>query len=376
MMLTVLAVVVCVLAALPAYLFLRNLPYYAPPPPPGGDRPGVSILIPARNEEAGIRAAVESALASDGVDPEVVVLDDHSTDSTAEIVNDISRSNGAVRLVRGAELPSGWSGKQFACFQLANHARADYLLFIDADVRLEPDGAARLIAFQRHSDADLVSGVPRQVTGTLVERLVIPLIHFLLLGYLPMWLMRMMNHPALGAGCGQLFLATRSGYFTVGGHEAVRGSFHDGVKLPRAFRRAGLRTDLCDATAIASCRMYHSAGQLWSGLAKNAGEGIGSGRSIVPWTLMLFGGGVAPFLLAAGYQGLAVHQRWPIAIACVLALVPRFVAASRFRQSWLGAALHPVGICLLLAIQWYALVRRVAGRPVGWKGRTPATMIR
>jgi hypothetical protein len=376
MMMTVLAVAVCVLAALPAYLFLRNLPYYAPPPMPGEERPGVSILIPARNEEAGIRAAVESALASKGVDAEVIVLDDHSTDATAGIVHDLSRRHGSVRLVRGSELPPGWSGKQFACFQLANHARAEYLLFIDADVRLEPDGAARLVAFQRQSGADLVSGVPRQLTGTLTERLVIPLIHFLLLGYLPMWLMRMMNHPALGAGCGQLFLSTRSGYFAVGGHEAVRDSFHDGVKLPRAFRRAGLRTDLCDATEIASCRMYHSAGQLWSGLAKNAGEGIGSGRAIVPWTLMLFGGGVAPFVLAAGYSGLAVHQRWPVAVACVLALLPRFVAASRFRQSWLGAALHPVGICLLLAIQWYALVRRLAGRPVGWKGRTPATMIK
>ena len=93
-----------------------------------------------------------------------------------------------------------------------------------------------------------MSGLPRQETGSWLERLVIPLAHFLLLGYLPMFAMRWFRHPAFGAGCGQLFLARKSAYQAAGGHDAIRSSRHDGLMLPRAFRRAGLRTDLCDAT--------------------------------------------------------------------------------------------------------------------------------
>jgi hypothetical protein len=375
-MMTAICVLACVLAAIPAYMFLRNCPYYAVPPAPGAETVSVSVLIPARNEEHAIGSAIESAIGSRGVDVEVVVLDDHSTDATAAIVRAIANRDSRVRLLQGADLPLGWSGKQHACYQLAQAARYEFLVFLDADVRLESDGLARLVAFQLKCRADLVSGVPRQITGTWLEKLVIPLIHFLLLGYLPVWIMRMLNHPALGAGCGQLFLTTRAGYVQSGGHAAIRDSFHDGVKLPRTYRRAGLRTDLCDATPVASCRMYHSAGQLWNGLAKNAGEGIGSAAGILPWTVLLAGGGILPFLLATGYRALAVHQRWPVVLACVFAWLPRVLAARRFRQSLYGAIFHPVGIFLLLAIQWYALVRRLVGRPVGWKGRVqPPIMV-
>ncbi|MBX7104018.1 MAG: glycosyltransferase family 2 protein [Gemmataceae bacterium] len=369
MIVTTICVMACVLAAIPAYMYLRNGAYYVTPPGPGDGEPHVSVLIPARNEEASIGPAIESALVSRDVEVEVVVLDDHSTDETAGVVRAAANQDSRVRLLQGAELPPGWSGKQHACYQLALAAQYDIFVFLDADVRLEHDGLARLVAFQLSSRADLVSGVPRQITGTLLEKLVIPLIHFLLLGYLPVWIMRMINHPALGAGCGQLFLTTRAGYAASNGHAAIRDSFHDGVKLPRAYRRAGLRTDLCDATQVASCRMYHSAGQLWNGLAKNAGEGIGSAAAIVPWTVLLGGGAVLPFFLAMGYKSLAVHQRWPVVAACLLALLPRLLAVRRFHQSLLGAILHPVGIFLLLAIQWYALARRLIGRPVGWKGR-------
>lgn len=376
MILTTLIVISSVLAALPAYLLIRNLRYYSTPPLRSTEGVEVSVLIPARNEQAGIRDAVTSALASQGVGVEVIVLDDRSDDDTATIVQSLADLDDRVRLIPGPPLPAGWAGKQHACMELSRHARYPLLLFIDADVRLERDGIARFATFQRDSGAQLVSGVPRQITGTLAEKLVIPLIHFLLLGYLPIWIMRMFNYPALGAGCGQLFLATREGYDLVGGHESVRASFHDGVTLPRAFRRRGLMTDLCDATHIASCRMYHSAGQLWSGLAKNAGEGIGSLGGIVPWSVLLLGGGVAPFLFLACSASLAVHQRWPVGVACTLALLPRLIAAQRFQQSWLGAVLHPLGISLLIAIQWYALVCRAIGRPIGWKGRTQPTTMR
>ena len=112
--------------------------------------------------------------------------------------------------------------------------------------------------------------------------------------------------------------------------------------------------------------MYRSAGAVWNGLAKNAREGLGAPGLIWVWTVLLFGGHVLPVVLV-GFG--AMTGEWIVAAAAGVAYLPRLDAAVRFRQSWLGAVLHPVGVLLLLVIQWYARFRAVIGRPVGWKGR-------
>lgn len=387
-----LASVALVLAAFPALLYLRNRTLFRPPPAPDGATPrsAVSVLIPARNEETSIGPAVESVLASAGVELEVIVLDDHSTDRTADVVHAIAARDPRVRLESAPPLPDGWCGKQHACYALSKLARYPVITFLDADVRLTPDALARMLRFHRVSKAELVSGFPRQQTGTLLEKLVIPLINWLIVCYLPLGPMRRSRQAGLGAGCGQWFLTSRGAYDAVGGHGAVKASLHDGVKLPRAYRGAGFMTDLCDATDLATCRMYRSAGQVWYGLAKNAREGLGAPKLIWVWTLLLAGGHLLPWLmLAAGldlmfdgtirrtfFAGAHVPAsgRWVTglsAAACVLSLFPRLASTPRFRASWLGAVLHPVGVALLLTIQWYATVRHWLGRPVGWKGRPP-----
>jgi hypothetical protein len=359
---TALAAVALALALPPAAMFLLNSFRYRPAPSPAAILPPVSVLIPARNEECSIGPAIAAALESRDVEFEIVVLDDHSTDRTAAIVADFAVKDQRVRLLPAPPLPPGWCGKQHACAALADAARHPLLAFVDADVRLASDALARLATFLRTSGADLVSGIPRQETGTLTEKLVIPLIHFLLLGFLPMGWMRRTRHPAFGAGCGQLFVTHRDAYRKMGGHAAVKASLHDGITLPRAYRRAGLRTDLCDATDLAVCRMYRGGRELWAGLTKNAREGLAAPRAILPWTLILFGGQVLPF-------GLLTASPWLAGLAVLAAYYPRLHAAVRFRQSWLGAVLHPVGILVLLAIQWSAAGRELFGRPVAWKGR-------
>ncbi|HYC02126.1 MAG TPA: glycosyltransferase [Azospirillaceae bacterium] len=369
-MMLLLAQIALGLALLPLALALLNLAFFRRPraEPPPGTR--VSILIPARDEAAGIEAAVRSALSSRGVTVEVVVLDDHSTDGTAGIVERLAREDARVRLERAPPLPPGFNGKQHACHVLARHARHDLLLFMDADVRLAPDAAARAAGFLEARGSGLVSGFPRQVTGTLAERLVIPLIHMLLLGYLPMPGMRWTRHAAFGAGCGQLMLARREAYEHVGGHAAIRTSLHDGVTLPRAFRRKGLHTDLFDATHLAECRMYRGFDQVWRGFAKNATEGMATPMALPVWTMLLGGGHLLPWLLLplALWLGDAEAARLA-ALAAGLGLGLRALLAARFRQSPLGALLHPLGITLLLAIQAAALRAKATGRPAVWRGR-------
>jgi hypothetical protein len=366
-----LAAVAAVFALVPAVVYRRNLALYRPPPELPGDLPTVSLLIPARNEERSIGGAVGAALASRGVEFELIVLDDHSEDRTAEVVLPLTAGDPRVRLESAPPLPPGWCGKQHACLTLARLARHDVLAWVDADVRLAPDGLARMVAFLQKSGADLVSGFPRQETGTFLEKLVIPLIHFLLLGFLPMRRMRRTRHPGYGAGCGQLFVARRASYERIGGHAAVKTSLHDGLTLPRAFRRAGLTTDLCDATDVAVCRMYRGGAELWSGLAKNAREGLAAPRLIVPVTLLLLAGQVLPVALLAwaGWAG-SPSAVGLAAAGTAAAYYPRIDAARRFWQSWLGAALHPLGVVVLLTVQWYAAARALLGRPAGWKGRT------
>lgn len=371
-MLQALALVAAALALLPLLLAISNLRLFrapAGPPPPGTS---VSILIPARNEEGNIAACVGAALASKDVSVEVVVLDDHSDDGTAAIVKGLARADPKLRLERAPPLPAGWCGKQHACHVLARRARYPVLLFIDADVRLAPEAAGAAAGFLLSRDIGLASGFPRELTGSAAERLMIPLIHLLLLGYLPMALMRRRSDVGLAAGCGQLIIVRKDAYVRAGGHAAIRASLHDGLMLTRAFRRAGIMTDLFDATGLASCRMYEGGRALWSGFAKNATEGMATPRALPLWTVLLFGGHVLPWALlpvcvAAGAPAIAVAAS---AVGVFANLALRAALAARFRQSWVAILAHPLSMLAMLALQWSALISAGLGKPASWRGRS------
>ena len=371
MNLDTLAVIALALAAIPCGLFLLNLHAYrrlANLQSPIKNH--LSVLIPARNEEQNIRRTLEAVLANRDCEFEVVVLDDHSTDRTAEIVSGLACLDPRLRLESAPPLPAGWCGKQHACHVLARLARHPVLVFIDADVRLAPDALARMAGFMERKVIDLASGVPRQELGTFSERLLIPLIHFILLGFLPMHAMRRTKLPALSAGCGQLFIARRDAYEQCGGHAQLRDSLHDGLKLPRVFREAGFATDLFDATDLATCRMYHTNAQTWRGLGKNATEGLAAPGTIGPMTVLLLGGQVLPIILLALAPMLSGYGLTFAVAATAVVYLPRLMAAHIFRLPVGGALLHPLGVMALLAIQWQALFRHLAGKPSVWKGRS------
>ena len=357
-------------AALPAGMILANLREYKPLPEPIlRTVPTVSVLIPARNEELNIRAAVESILQSEGVNFEVLVWDDGSTDATADIVRSIAMNDERVSFVEGTPPPLGWAGKPFGCWSLAQRAKNDVLVFMDADVRLRGGEAlARMSAAFLRPELALLSGVHWQRVETLSEVMIIPLIHFVLLGFLPLGRMRATTDPRFAAACGQLMLFRKRSYFEVGGHEVTRGSFHEGIGLARAFRNAGKLTDLFDATAVAACRMYSGAGEVWRGFAKNAHEGLASPKSVLPFSILLFCGQVLPllFLLFGNLDPLSA--RWAF-IALALGVASRGALAFRFKQPLVGALLQPLAVCLLLLNQWYGALRFCVGKPVEWRGR-------
>ena len=355
-------------------LAFRRLPAILPETRPEtgqGTRPEIAVLIPARDEERTIAASVSSVLESVGVDLEVVVLDDHSSDRTREIVEEIARGDPRLRVETAPMLPAGWAGKQHACHVLAGEARQPLLVFIDSDVRLAPDALGRIAQFMKRKDLALASGFPRERTGSFFEALIVPFIHVLLLGYLPIPATRLSSATAFAAGCGQLIAVRRDAYLRAGGHAAIRASRHDGMTLPRAFRAAGLSTDIFDASDIAECRMYSGAREVWLGFSKNADEGMAKPVALPVWTVLLAAGHVLPFVmlilaaLAGSVEGLAAS-----AGAIVLLYIFRAGLAARYRQDIPILLLHPIGVLAVLAIQWTALVRMLCGRPTEWRGRS------
>ena len=366
------------LAALPAVMMLRNLPLFRPLPTASEDAmqaaasgERVAVLIPARDEAASIGACLQHVLACPWPDLEVWVLDDGSTDATRSICESWAGRDARVSIIEGLALPEGWNGKQHACWRLSQATQASWLLFIDADVRLTADAIPRLLSSASSQQVDLLSGFPFQETRTWSEKLLIPLMHTILLGYLPLDRMRVSTGPEFAAGCGQLFFARHEAYRAVDGHRAIAQSRHDGIQLPRVFRRHGLKTDIFDASDLAVCRMYTNAREVIRGLLKNATEGLASDKTIIPFTILLLGGAVLPSV--SFWCSLAGSGAWYLtlafAVAVVLSYCPRMMAAKRFRQSWLGAVLHPVAVLLFLSLQWVAWAAERCGYRVTWRGR-------
>lgn len=372
------------LAALPLAMFLTNLQSFRP----ACTNPGlldqarsipVSVLIPARNEESSIQVALDQLMACTHSVFEVLVLDDASEDKTAAIVESKSTQFPNIKLHRSRGLADGWNGKQNACWQLSQLAQYDRLLFLDADVRLSKDALTRIIAEQEYRQAPLVSGFPLQETGTITEKLLIPMMHYILLGFLPIDRMRNSTDPGFAAGCGQLFLAMKSEYLQADGHRAIASSRHDGIKLPRTFRQAGFKTDVFDATDIATCRMYHNTQQVQQGLLKNATEGIANPTLIVPFTILLLGGSVLPVCLFTWqlihcakhslWSGLSLASLLMLGVATLMGWIPRFLAQKAFRQSLLGALLHPLSVLWFVVLQWTALFRHLLRIKTPWRGR-------
>lgn len=367
------------LAGLPVWMFYRNLKLFLPATSDSklleqASFEKISILIPARNEAASIGAAIDCVLENRAIHFELLILDDQSEDDTAATIRQriaTPQPNSKIRLIESIPLPAGWNGKQHACWRLAEAAQFDWLLFLDADVRLSEDAIQRLVAESLRTQVSLLSGFPYQETGSIAEKMLIPLMHYILLGYLPIHQLRTSTSPQFSAGCGQLMLARRDAYFACDGHRSIRASRHDGIQLPRAFRLKGLTTDVFDASDIATCRMYRNRREVVQGLLKNASEGIANPKLIFVFTVLLIGASVLPIpsLIFAWRTEQSRLTMTLLLIASLCVFIPRLLAAARFRQSLLGTILHPAAVVWFLGLQWLAWIRSMRGIRVAWRGR-------
>jgi hypothetical protein len=335
---------------------LRLLRSPDPAPPPAAER--VSVLLPVRDE-----AHQVAVLASTGVpDLEVRVLDDGSTDGTADAVRAAAAGDDRVRLLRGTPPPAGWLGKPHACTQLAAAASGGVLVFVDADVRLEPHALAATVALLRGAGLDLVSPYPRQEAVTAGERLVQPLLQWSWLTTLPLRAAERSARPSLSAANGQLLAVDAAAYARAGGHAAVRAQVLDDVALLRAVKAAGGRGAVADGTALATCRMYGSWPELRDGYTKSLWAAFGSPAGVAGVVALLGWAYVVP--AAAALTGSPVGALGYAAGVAGRALVARRTGGRVLPD----AAAHPLSVLAfgwLVARSWRL---RRSGR-LAWKGR-------
>jgi chlorobactene glucosyltransferase len=333
--------------------------------------PRISVLVPARNEEASIAHCVDALLAQDYPNLEIIVLDDDSSDRTADVVR--SRRDPRLRLVTGAPLPDGWTGKNWACHQLAARARGDVLCFVDATTILSPDALSRASGELRASDLGLVSVLLRTDTGTVSEAVLMPIVNYGLLALLPAALVDQPAFRKEAIALGPFVMVTRVAYTAAGGHAAAPAHIVDDVQLARAVKESGHRIGLRNGTDFVHARWYTGFSEIWNGFSKNVYGGIGYRPGIALLTLFV----VVPALLVPFLRlGAGVTTGGALAFPALqvgLILSMRAVTSRVGRDPLWSIPLHPVAITVWAGTLARSMVLAHTGREIEWKGRRYAT---
>jgi chlorobactene glucosyltransferase len=335
--------------------------------------PLVSVLVPARDEEATIRACLESLLRQDYPAFEVLVLDDNSEDNTAAVVSEMAARDKRLRLVQGLPLPEDWAGKPFACHQLAERARGSWFLFVDADTTHAPNMLRSVLALAMETRASLLSGFPRQLADTLPLKIVMPLMYFVILGWLPLWWLQRQGHTRPSLAIGQFMLFSAAEYRRIGGHKVVQSRIVEDVWLGIETSRRGGRHVVVDLSTVVSCEMYRNLTAAWSGL----------GRSIYSITAMM-PVGLVGLVLAAYFFYVApwywflhgffladASAIWRAVVGCQVAviLLIRWLIDTRLKEPGISVWFHVIGFLFLFVnVLWFG-GRWLVGAGVTWKER-------
>jgi cellulose synthase/poly-beta-1,6-N-acetylglucosamine synthase-like glycosyltransferase len=247
--------------------------------PPPQNSPGISVIVPARNEEAVIAGCIESLVQQEEI-AEITVVNDQSTDRTAEIVRGLAAKYSRVKMIEVAELPAGWVGKNYAVWLGARQARGEWLLFTDADAVHEKHAAARAMEIARDREAALVSFSPEQIMETWYEKALIPYVYNRLA---KKFSYEQVNNPqkTAAAANGQFLLIRRDAYEAVGGHASIAGEVLEDVLLAKKVKGAGYRIWFGSGKGIVRVRMYRSFRAMWGGWKKNLYQLMGGSSEAV-----------------------------------------------------------------------------------------------
>ncbi len=337
----------------------------------------VTVCIPARDEQDNIGDCLQSVLQSAQVpDLHIIVFDDDSSDATAAVVTAIAQADHRVTLCRSTlALPPQWLGKPWACQQLLDQSSgwtnpSDIIVFVDADVRLEPAAICSGIALLRAHNMQMVCPYPRQRAMTWGERLVQPLLQWLWLTFLPLRIAERPRPLSMTAANGQFMIIDRNALNEIDGFRSVANNVLDDVALAKEMKRAGMRAGVVDGTRLATCRMYRGWKELRDGYSKNLWAGTGTKLAAFGLGSFLVLVYLLPWLLLLGAVGtLRLDIGLVACVSIVLSFVGRVISAHNTGANKRDALLHPASIVTLLYLltRSWRLHRR---RALAWKGRS------
>jgi chlorobactene glucosyltransferase len=347
-------------------------------------KPLVSICIPARNEEFSINTCVRSALNQTYSNCEILVLDDESDDKTSEILTGIQENvDGKLIILSGTPKPENWLGKNWACHQLSDASKGEILVFIDADVQLEPHTIDALVTrMTQDSKIGLLSVWPEQILITFWEQVLVPMVYYTLLGFLylrytekpPRWIpiwFRKFFAPLFAAACGQFMAFRKDVYNEIGGHKSVKNKVVEDVELARLCIKNEYKVVNLSGKDAVYCRMYRSYNEIKQGFRKNFFSGFGESFLLFVFSgilhLITF---ILPLFLIIYY---AKIEFWYGALLayCVL-LIPvfhRYMLLMHFNWKIRFAFSHILGVLWFQYLGLLVIIDKLFGRKTAWKGR-------
>ena len=339
--------------------------------------PSLSVVIPARNEAPNIEPCIRAVLgAGYSGELQIVVLDDRSTDGTGEICARLAAEDTRVEVLAGVDPPAGWLGKPHALHRAQASARGQWLLFLDADVRVTPGGLDRLLGRVLLQEAEMASVLGRLTVESFWERVVQTRIGAVIAGGNPLKEVNDPEHERALAN-GQCLLFRRDAYDRLGGHEGIKSSVLDDVDFAKKAKAEKVRYRLYFGPAVFSCRMYTGFGEIWNGWTKNLFPALGYSliaTAIV--TALLFASTLLPFVLLA--KNLALWAMG-LPVDTVYVAMEGLAVGAILATDALGHAVHgyrwglfftfPLGMAIVVALFWNSAWRITSGRGAVWKGR-------
>lgn len=321
----------------------------------------VSVLIPARNEQDDILNLLQSLQIQNYTNIEVIVLDDSSRDKTLQICQKFCATHNRFKVISGSVLPKNWMGKNYACHQLAQHAKGKYLLFLDADETVKNDLITNSINRMVIGKLALLSLFANQITLTLGEKLVVPLMHFLLLNLLPLRLVKLSANPAFAAASGQFMLFDTEIYKQQLWHQQVKNKVVEDIEIMKIVKQKGFKAETLLANRFLYCRMYKTYGQSLNGFSKNLLAGFGG--SVIGLVIYIF-------FLVAGFPLIAVYLNLQLVlVALSLIVLNRILIALLSNQNLIySIILNFAQIVTLLLLAIISIYKSITKTQV-WKDR-------
>jgi len=327
--------------------------------------PLISLLIPARNEERNIAKAIECAINQTYENLEILILDDNSSDRTAEIVENYEKKNPQIKLIKNTqEPPAGWLGKPRACDILQSEAKGEILIFTDADNRFEADAIAKSYFAIKKYHLDMLSVFPQQLVNTYWEKLIVPMIDVFLYSFYFLWSGYYFKSPALAAANGQWIAVKAKSYRKVGGHSAVKDKIIEDQKLCILFKENGFKILTFAGKGIIFGEMYSTFSEIYSGLSKNLSALVANNLAVLFLIVSFMLWGVIAGLIFA-IQG----ELWLALISFASMILWRTIHSFSFGYSVLFSAIfHIPSSVFFFIIGLNSLLKAGKGK-LEWKGR-------